>query len=99
MPFFFARLHPRRADFPANMTPEEAGVMQRHGAFLGEQLAAGALVVAGPVFDPAGVFGLAVLEADSHEAAQALLAADPANAVGHYEVVPMGPALARAKPA
>jgi uncharacterized protein YciI len=95
MPYFFARLRPERADFPADMTPEEGAVMQRHGAFLGEQLASGALVVAGPVLDPAGVFGLAVLEAESSEAAHALLASDPANAIGRYEIHPMASALVR----
>ena len=70
--------------------------MQGHSTFLGEQLAKGALVVAGPVMAPAGVFGLAVFEAASLEEVRALLESDPANAVGHYELAPMGPALARA---
>jgi uncharacterized protein YciI len=97
MAFFFARLVPHRPDFPADMTPAEGAAMQQHGAFLAEQLARGVLVVAGPVFDPRGAFGMAVLEAESVDAAQSLLAGDPANAVGRYEVVPMGPALARGR--
>jgi uncharacterized protein YciI len=97
MAFFFARLVPNRPDFPADMTPAEGAVMQQHGAFLAEQLARGLLVVTGPVFDPRGAFGMAVLEADSLEAAQSLIAGDPANAIGRYEVLPMGPALARAR--
>ena len=96
MAFFFARLVPARPDFPADMTPAEGEAMQRHGAFLGEQLARGVLVVAGPVFDPAGAFGAAVYEADSIDIVQSLLASDPANAVGRYEVLPMGPTIARA---
>jgi uncharacterized protein YciI len=43
------------------------------------------------------VFGMAIFEADSLEAVQSLLAADPANAVGRYEVLPMGPTVARAR--
>lgn len=72
--------------------------MQQHGVFLAEQLAKGRLVVAGPVLDPAGVFGMAVIEADSLDDVRALLAADPANAVGSYEVLPMASAVARPAP-
>ena len=98
MPFFYARLVPHRAGFPANMTAEEGAAMQGHAGFLGEQLAKGTLVVAGPVLDPAGVFGLAVFETASLEEVQALLESDPANAVGRYQVAPMGNAMARPAP-
>ena len=97
MPFFFARLVPKRKDFPANLTPDEGATMQRHSAFLTGQLEKGALVVAGPVMDPSGVFGLAVIESESIDAARELLGTDPANALGHYEVAPMGPAIVRAR--
>lgn len=97
MAFFFARLVPHRPDFPADITPAEGAVMQQHGAFLAELLARGSLVAAGPVFDPRGAFGMALVEADSLAAAQSLIAGDPANAIGRYEVLPMGPALARGR--
>lgn len=97
MTHYLARLKLNRSDFPANMTPEEGEVMQKHGAFLAEQLARGVLVVAGPVFDPAGVFGLGVFEADSIDTVQSLLAGDPVTAIGRYEVVPMGPVVVRGK--
>lgn len=96
MPHFFARLVPNRPDFPANMTPEEGAAMQGHGAFLGEHLATGTLVVAGPVFDPGGTFGLGIFEANTVDEVRAWLEHDPAKAVGTYEVLPMGPTLARA---
>lgn len=95
MPFFYARLSPKRPTFPADMTPDEATAMQAHQKFLGEQLAAGTLVVAGPVLDPAGVFGVAIFEVASREEAVALLARDPATAVGTYDVHAMGGAVAR----
>jgi uncharacterized protein YciI len=95
MPYFFARLLPERPDFPTDMTPEEGVTMGAHSAFLVEQLANGTLVVAGPVMSPNGAFGMAVLESASLEAAQQLLARDPANAVGSYEVFPMAAAVAR----
>jgi uncharacterized protein YciI len=92
---FFARLIANRPDFPMNMTAEEQATMGAHGAFLGSQLAAGKLVVAGPVMARDGVFGMAVFEANSAEEVQALLAEDPARKIGRYEVSPMGPTVAR----
>jgi uncharacterized protein len=97
MPFFFARLVPNRHDFPANITADEGAVMQRHSVFLHEQLAKGSLVVAGPVLDPGGVFGLGVLESESIDDVRALLATDPAGALGRYEIFPMASAVARSK--
>jgi uncharacterized protein len=95
MAYFFARLTPKRPNFPADMSQEEGAAMAGHFAFLAEQLANGTLVVAGPVMSPGGAFGMAVLESPSVGEAQELLARDPANAVGSYEVFPMGSAVAR----
>jgi uncharacterized protein YciI len=95
MAFFFVRLLPKRPDFPANLTAEEGAVMQAHSKFLGEQLAAGTLIVAGPVLSPTGSYGVAVFEVESREAVDALLARDPAVAVGTYDVSPMAAAVAR----
>jgi uncharacterized protein len=95
MPYFFARLLAKRADFPANMSAEEGAVMGAHSAFLAEQLANGTLVVAGPVMSSGGVFGMAVLESPSLEAVEEVLARDPANGIGSYEVSPMATAVAR----
>ncbi len=98
--FFFARLVANRPDFPQSMTAEEQATMRAHGEFLQGQLAAGTLVVAGPVFDPKGVFGMAVFEAESLDALHRLLERDPARAIGRYELAPMGPTSARpARPA
>lgn len=93
--FFFVRLVANRPNFAMTMTPEEQATMGAHSAFLQTELAAGKLVVAGPVMDPAGVFGMAVFEAESLEEVQRLLERDPAKAIGRHEVFPMGPARAR----
>lgn len=66
--FFFARLIPNRPNFVMSMTPEEQATMGAHAAFLQSQLAAGTLVAAGPVMDPAGPFGKALFEAESMDA-------------------------------
>ncbi|HEX8703952.1 MAG TPA: YciI family protein [Myxococcaceae bacterium] len=98
--FFFARLVPNRPDFVMTMTPEERATMGAHAGFLQSQLAAGTLVAAGPVMDPAGPFGMALFEAESLDAVQRLLEKDPARAIGRYEIAPMGPVIARpARPA
>jgi uncharacterized protein YciI len=86
MAFFFVRLIPNRKDFPANLSADEGAAMQRHALFLREQLQAKTLVVAGPVMDPNGVFGLGVFKGESVDAVRALLEKDPAQAVGRYEV-------------
>jgi uncharacterized protein YciI len=93
--FFFVRLVANRPNFAMTMTPEEQATMGAHVAFLQTQLAAGKLVVAGPVMDPAGGFGMGVFEAGSLEEVQQLLERDPALAIGRYEVAPMATAIAR----
>jgi uncharacterized protein YciI len=95
MPYFVARLVAHRPDFPAGLTPEEAAVMQRHAAFLAEELARGTLVIAGPVLDANGVYGLGVFEAPSLDDARALIARDPAQSIGRYEISAMANAVAR----
>jgi uncharacterized protein len=88
---FFVRFVPNRPDFIATMTPQEAATMGAHVAFLNEQLAAGTLVVAGPVLDPSGPFGMAVFEAATLADLQSLLSKDPALAIGRHEIAPMAP--------
>lgn len=92
---FFVRLVAHRPDFATSMTPDEQATMSAHGGFLQAQLAAGTLVVAGPVLDPAGVFGMAVFEAESLDEVHRLLERDPARAIGRHEVIPMGPSAVR----
>jgi uncharacterized protein YciI len=89
--FFFARLIPNRPDFPASMTADEQATMGAHSEYLQGQFETGTLVVAGPVFDPAGAFGIAVFEAESMDAVHRILERDPARAIGRYEVAPMSP--------
>ncbi|NMO17231.1 hypothetical protein HPC49_22805 [Pyxidicoccus fallax] len=92
---FFVRLIPNRPDFAMSMTADEQATMRAHGEFLQSQLAAGTLVVAGPVLDPSGVFGMAVFEAESVDALRPVLEGDPAKVIGRYEITPMGPSAFR----
>jgi uncharacterized protein YciI len=95
---FFVRLVANRPNFAMSMTAEEQATMRAHGEFLQGQLAAGTLVVAGPVFDPSGVFGMAVFEAGSMDEVRQLLEQDPAKAIGRHEIAPMGPSAVRPAP-
>jgi uncharacterized protein YciI len=96
---FFLRLVANRPNFAMSMTPEEQATMRAHGEFLQGLLEASTLVVAGPVFDPAGAFGMAVFEAESIDEVRRLVERDPAKAIGRYEISPMAPnSVRRARP-
>ena len=91
MAHFFYRLNPPRPSFPGDMTADEGAVMGDHAAYWMDLLDRGAVVVYGPVLDPAGAFGMAVVEADAAAAVQALGDADPAVERGlcTYDVLAM----------
>ena len=95
--YFVYRLNPPRPGFATDMTEEERAVMGAHGAYWRELLDARTAVVFGPVLDPAGVWGLAVVEARSADEVSAIGAADPAvsSGVASFDVYPMLGATAR----
>lgn len=93
MPAILLRLHPPRPTFPADATPAEADAMARHAAWWQGLADAGEAAAAGPVLDPDGVWGLAILIADSEAAALRRVEGDPVIAAGlgfRYTAVPMG---------
>lgn len=61
-------------------TVAEEEAIGAHFAHLRALLAAGTLILAGPCLD--GAFGLVVFEADGDEAAEQLMASDPAVVAG-----------------
>ncbi|MFL6660975.1 MAG: SRPBCC domain-containing protein [Rhizobacter sp.] len=90
--FYLFRLIPPRPSFPFDITDHERRVMEEHAAYWRDKIAAGDAFVAGPVGDPAGVWGLCVVRAKDEAAMTALRDEDPAilRAIGmRYEVVPM----------
>lgn len=93
MAVFFCKLVPPRSTFLQDITPAETAVMGRHALYWQERIGHGAQVFAlGLVADPAGAFGVAVVEAAEEAAARAVTAADPAIEAGigmHYEIHPM----------
>lgn len=95
---FLLRLIPSRPTFPADMTEAEAAVMAEHAAYWQGHLDQGAVVAFGPVAEPTGFWGLAVLETESGDDAERLAADDPAITSGtmaRFEIHPMPEAVVR----
>src|SRR5580658_1118218 len=74
---FFLKLIPPRTTFAMDMTPEEGAVMQKHAAYWAEVFKTGKVLIIGPVLDPKGAWGMAVLETDSLADAQQMADNDP----------------------
>ena len=86
---FFLKLNPPRASFMMDMTAEERGIMQQHVAYWNQYVSDGTVIVLGPVMDPKGGYGMAVVSVDSEEQLNGIIAKDPANGLNSYEVYPM----------
>jgi uncharacterized protein YciI len=78
MPHYVFRLHPPRPSFAQDLSAEEAGVMRAHAEYWSRLTAQGRVLIFGPVDDPAGVWGIGILEAADDDTARALAEADPA---------------------
>ena len=77
MPVFLCRLAPPRPTFPADMKPEEGAAMQRHFGFWAERMQEGTAHVVGPVMDPKGTYGVAIVSVADRAAAEGLCTQDP----------------------
>jgi len=83
---FFLKLVPPRPTFATDITPEEAKLMQLHADYWTAQFAKGSVLIIGPVLDPKGVFGMAVLETATEEEARPLAINDPSVKAGLNKV-------------
>ena len=97
---YLYRLIPPRPTFAADMTDAEAAVMAEHATYWTALLGEGRVVAFGPVLDPAGVWGLAIVEADGEAVVRTLGSEDPAvkSEVASFEVHPMPGAVVRGGP-
>jgi uncharacterized protein YciI len=97
MSFFVYRFVPYRPDFPTTMTDTEKAVMAEHVAYWQSLADKDIAVVFGPVADPDGAWGIAVVEAGSEEEVHAIRAADPVVAadLGPVYTYPMPTAITR----
>jgi hypothetical protein len=77
MPVYLYRLTPPKPDFPADMSEAEGAAMQRHFGYWADLMNRGAAVAFGPVADPKGTYGIAVLTVAGEAEARALCANDP----------------------
>jgi uncharacterized protein YciI len=94
MAAFFCKLVPPRPTFSTDLSAAEADAMKRHALYWQDLITRGVLRVfaLGPVMDPAGVFGIIVMQREDESAVRALTAEDPAIKAGigaHYEIHPM----------
>jgi len=92
MPHFLCKLRPPRPTFIADMAPDEALIMRAHREYWTPRVETGVVIAMGPVADPAGGYGVAIVEAPSLAALEQMQAGDPAIASGRgfvYENFPM----------
>jgi len=86
---FFLKLIPPRATFTVDMTNEERLVMQQHVNYWKPYVDSGVVLVLGPVLDPKGGFGIAIVGVDNEFQLETLIANDPANGLNSYEIYPI----------
>jgi uncharacterized protein YciI len=94
--YFLFKFMPR-PDFRETMTDTEAAVMADHVAYWQALADKGTALVVGPVDDPAGAWGMAVIEVDSADQADAIMADDPVtiNGLGPVAMCPLLSAIVR----
>jgi len=85
MPHYFLKLVPRRPTFSQDMTPDERAIMTQHIAYWMELMNKGKVAVFGPVADPAGVYGMGVVEVENEEELMDFMKNDPAASINRYE--------------
>jgi uncharacterized protein len=91
MNHFLYKLIPTRPTFDQDMSESEGAIMGNHVAYWQELTEGGTAIVFGPVSDPAGAWGLAVVGAETLTQARTLGDADPAvvSGLARFEVCPM----------
>jgi uncharacterized protein len=89
--FLYKLLGPRPTFGPGDMTPEEHAIMGEHSTYWHGLLDQGRVIVFGPVLEPSGAWGLAVVEAADEDEVRRLGDGDPAvtSGVATFEVHPM----------
>jgi uncharacterized protein YndB with AHSA1/START domain len=89
--WFLLRLIGPRPTFAQDMNAEERAIMQKHGAYWRGKLGEGRVLAFGPVMDPAGAWGLGLVQGDEAEV-RAFQAGDPAiqsERGFRYETLPL----------
>ena len=94
---YLYKLIPPRPTFPVDMSETEARIMAQHVEYWGRLTDRGTAIAFGPVADPAGSWGLAIVEAVSENDVRELGLEDPAvtSGMSTFEVYSMPDALVR----
>ena len=77
MATFVFRLQAPRPNFALDMTDEERALMAAHGQYWRAYVEVGRVAAIGAVADPAGAWGVAIIEAGDRQEIEALQARDP----------------------
>ena len=86
---FFLKLNPPRPSFTVDMMEEEKLVMLNHVLYWQPYVDDGTVIVLGPVADPKGGYGIAIVSVNDEEHLNQLVVKDPANGLCSYEIYPM----------
>ena len=92
MKAFFCKLIPPRPSFAHDMSEAEGKVMAEHARYWHDLMGKGNAVAFGVVGDPAGAYGIGILEVDEGADVHALTASDPTIRSGcgfRFEIHPM----------
>jgi len=90
------KLIPPRSTFAQDMTEAERKIMQEHATYWRDLSDRGIAIIFGPVLDPKGTWGLAIIEVEDESEAHTLGRNDPAVQAGlTFEVNPMPGAIVR----
>ena len=98
MKYFLYKLIPPRPTFAQDMNEAEAKLMREHADYWKGLMKRRLVIVFGPVADPKGVYGIAILELEEEADANALGMNDPAikaKAGFNFEVHPIDRAVVR----
>lgn len=77
MKYYLYKLLPPRITFPGDITPAEASKMKEHSVYWRTQLELNRVIAFGPVLDPKGAYGIAILHIDGDTDPKALVEMDP----------------------
>ena len=92
MKTFFCRLVPPRPTFGQDMSEAEAKLMADHAAYWRGWMAKGHVIAFGVVADPAGAYGVGIVEVEDEADVRRLTANDPTILHGQgfrFDVHPM----------
>ncbi|MBB4065220.1 YciI family protein [Gellertiella hungarica] len=92
MAFFMLKLSGPRPSFPGDASGEELAAMAEHSVYWKSKAEDRLAIAVGPVFDPAGPFGMAIVDCADPAAARLLADDDPVIRAGlgfGYDIFPI----------